>query len=363
MFKVSTTNDKELILPKFLQPTQSSSSATASSSLSGTSWQLIPPGGVDPNNTSLFSSVTSSGKSSSNQNNFHQQSAVQQSSSSSHLAIGSSGSLSSDPIPSVILQDGPLSYRYTLSHLTFHYGRQINHGSEHLIDGAQFPGEVQLYFYNSQLYSSFEEASGRSNGIAAIAMLIQVSPDSKLSNPQLKRITHALKNITLKGSSQYIHSLSISDLTGIISTNNVIMAPSGSKNFENLAANSVNLPSNFDDKVSPSSGYKQYITYEGSLTEPGCYETVTWIILNKPIYMTNHLFHSLIHSMSSESSHHSADNFRPIQKLNGRSMRTNIDFSFKFHSNHPFGSDSVKNRNNLSKSSTIDDDDDDEVNY
>ena len=25
-----------------------------------------------------------------------------------------------------------------------------------------------------------------------------------------------------------------------------------------------------------------YITYDGSLTQPGCYETVTWILYNKP---------------------------------------------------------------------------------
>lgn len=29
-----------------------------------------------------------------------------------------------------------------------------------------------------------------------------------------------------------------------------------------------------------------YMTYEGSITRPGCHETVTWIILNKPIYIT-----------------------------------------------------------------------------
>ena len=29
-----------------------------------------------------------------------------------------------------------------------------------------------------------------------------------------------------------------------------------------------------------------YITYEGSMTEPGCQETVTWIIMNRPIYVT-----------------------------------------------------------------------------
>lgn len=30
-----------------------------------------------------------------------------------------------------------------------------------------------------------------------------------------------------------------------------------------------------------------YITYEGSLTQPGCYETVTWIVLNRPIIITH----------------------------------------------------------------------------
>lgn len=29
----------------------------------------------------------------------------------------------------------------------------------------------------------------------------------------------------------------------------------------------------------------QYVTYEGSLTIPGCYETVTWVLMNKPIYI------------------------------------------------------------------------------
>jgi carbonic anhydrase len=29
-----------------------------------------------------------------------------------------------------------------------------------------------------------------------------------------------------------------------------------------------------------------FMTYEGSATYPGCWETVTWILLNKPIYIT-----------------------------------------------------------------------------
>jgi len=45
---------------------------------------------------------------------------------------------------------------------------------------------------------------------------------------------------------------------------------------------------------------KYYITYEGSLTQPACYETVQWILLNKPIYMSSHQFHLLRHSMRND---------------------------------------------------------------
>ena len=29
-----------------------------------------------------------------------------------------------------------------------------------------------------------------------------------------------------------------------------------------------------------------YMTYDGSMTVPGCHETVTWIIINKPLFIT-----------------------------------------------------------------------------
>jgi carbonic anhydrase len=31
---------------------------------------------------------------------------------------------------------------------------------------------------------------------------------------------------------------------------------------------------------------QQYMTYEGSTTHPGCWETTVWIILNRPTYIT-----------------------------------------------------------------------------
>ena len=29
-----------------------------------------------------------------------------------------------------------------------------------------------------------------------------------------------------------------------------------------------------------------YLTYEGSTTLPGCWESVTWVVMNRPIYVT-----------------------------------------------------------------------------
>ena len=37
-----------------------------------------------------------------------------------------------------------------------------------------------------------------------------------------------------------------------------------------------------------------YITYDGSMTQPGCQETVTWIIMNKPLYMSIHHVRSCV---------------------------------------------------------------------
>ena len=40
-----------------------------------------------------------------------------------------------------------------------HFGQTDSYGSEHSISGILFPGEIQIVGYNSDLYSSFEEAA------------------------------------------------------------------------------------------------------------------------------------------------------------------------------------------------------------
>ncbi|KAK1126026.1 hypothetical protein K0M31_005555 [Melipona bicolor] len=71
------------------------------------------------------------------------------------------------------------------------------------------------------------------------------------------------------------------------------------------------------------------MTYEGSTTHPGCWETAVWLILNKPIYVTARELYALRKLMQGPSTIPKAplgNNSRPLQDLHYRTIRTNIDF-------------------------------------
>ncbi|MGH0147574.1 UNVERIFIED_CONTAM: hypothetical protein FKN15_010867 [Acipenser sinensis] len=73
-----------------------------------------------------------------------------------------------------------------------------------------------------------------------------------------------------------------------------------------------------------------FITYDGSMTIPPCFETATWILMNKPVYITRMQMHSLRLLSQNQPSQiflSMSDNFRPAQPLNNRCIRTNINFS------------------------------------
>ncbi|KAK4290730.1 hypothetical protein Pmani_036393 [Petrolisthes manimaculis] len=73
-----------------------------------------------------------------------------------------------------------------------------------------------------------------------------------------------------------------------------------------------------------------YMTYDGSTTHPGCWETTTWLIMNKPIYITKQELYGLRQLMQGDErlpKAKMANNFRPVKALHHRTVRTNIDFT------------------------------------
>ena len=71
-----------------------------------------------------------------------------------------------------------LSFRYQFEELFFHWGLDSGDrgGSEHSIGGQAFPAEIQLYGFNSQLYSNLTEARTFPGGVVAVSVM--VSPGS-----------------------------------------------------------------------------------------------------------------------------------------------------------------------------------------
>lgn len=187
------------------------------------------------------------------------------------------------------LTGGPLSYKYTITHAILHFGTSDQQGSEHLLDNHAFPGELQLYGYNSQLYRNFSQASGQVYGVVTIALLVQLGEQM---TPEFRVLLEGVNKIKFGGTS--------------------VAAPS-------LVLSSV-LPST-----------EHYLTYEGSLTEPGCHETVTWIIPNKPIYISMSMMRQLRElrqgRQASLLNAPIANNFRPIQSAHHRTIRTNIHWT------------------------------------
>ncbi|XP_077559134.1 carbonic anhydrase-related protein 10-like [Haemaphysalis longicornis] len=194
--------------------------------------------------------------------------------------------LSDDELGGVNISLGPLSYRYRVYELRLHFGRTDDRGSEHSVSGFVFPAELQILGYNCDLYANVSEARQRAQGLVALAVIIKLRD---AANVELRLLTSQLLHLGFKGSQVAVKSVSIQDL----------------------------LPDT-----------DSYMTYEGSSTTPGCEETVTWILMNRPLYMTRQQLFATRKLMQGDAFHPKAplgNNFRPTQPLHGRVVRTNID--------------------------------------
>ncbi|OXA52584.1 Carbonic anhydrase-related protein 10 [Folsomia candida] len=272
----------------------------------------------------------------------------------------------------VNMTGGPLAYRYQFEELYVHYGPEDVVGSEHMIQGISFPAELegpvllhsmhrtqgviliemftfptsgifnfensqeqhleekitigkflhpsrkkcsgrkemspgrgagissfkgsaelQLYGFNVELYSNLSDAQQKPNGVVAISIMIRVSDEeqSKSPNSELRILTSVLTQIRFRNQSAVIKTISLHGLL-------------------------------------PETDY--YMTYEGSTTHPGCWETVTWVIFNKPVYLSKQMLwalRQLRQGSRPETPKSHLLNVRPTQQMHHRTVRTNINFA------------------------------------
>uniref|UniRef100_A0A7M4FRB5 Carbonic anhydrase n=1 Tax=Crocodylus porosus TaxID=8502 RepID=A0A7M4FRB5_CROPO len=183
---------------------------------------------------------------------------------------------------------GGLPDKYRALQFHFHWGSLTGNGSEHTIDGHQYPMEMHIVHMNVK-YKSITEAKGHPNGLAVLSFLFKASDTD---NSNYNTIVAGLKNISREG-------------------------------------DFVDLSSTFclDNLLPDTAQLSKYYRYKGSLTTPDCSEVVIWTVFEEPILISQSQVRvQIIHFPATGSTLlKMTNNFRSPQPLKNRKVYASRD--------------------------------------
>jgi carbonic anhydrase len=188
----------------------------------------------------------------------------------------------------IVISGGGLEGEYKAAQLHLHWGASSGKGSEHRIDGKQYPAEVHIVHYSTK-YKTFSEAAAQPNGLAVLGFFYEISDED---NPNYETIIEALSAIKQPYTSTDISPVTLSSI----------------------------LPCDMND----------FFRYSGSLTVPACSETVVWTVFKSTIQISEKQLNTF-RSLLSVDVHPKTgqmlplvDNYRQLQAINNRKVQANF---------------------------------------
>ncbi|XP_053376535.1 carbonic anhydrase 2-like [Mercenaria mercenaria] len=129
---------------------------------------------------------------------------------------------------------------FVASQFHFHWGAVDERGSEHDVNGVHFPMEMHLVHYNKK-YDNISTAVDKDDGLAVLGFFFRIGRH----NRHLENVIRHFKQIKYRDSHMEIKPVPLVSL----------------------------IPRDLS----------KFYRYEGSLTTPPCYESVTWTLFNETI--------------------------------------------------------------------------------
>jgi carbonic anhydrase len=190
-----------------------------------------------------------------------------------------------------------------------HWGPNDETGSEHLVDGKSYAGEIHFVNWNTEAFSEPTKALYCENHKGLIVLGVLIKPGKE--NAEFQKIINALKEISLAGSK--------TQLKETIQLENLFPSNSIFRFFFVLL-------------VGSNSGYfclentLNYWNYDGSLTTPPCTQAVQWVVFEEAVEVSSEQLEELrkLYTCSSPneccSSNQMTMNYRPVCDLNDRKI-------------------------------------------
>lgn len=182
------------------------------------------------------------------------------------------------------LSGGGLNDTYILHHFHLHWGSTSEQGSEHTVNGKKYPMEIHFVHYNSK-YGNLTNAIDKTpDGLAVLGFFFEVDNSASLQYSKSGFLT-LLPSVGKSGASNVLPAL----------------------HLKSVMANNV----------------KSFYRYMGSLTTPGCFESVVWTVFEDTIKITEQELNVFRDSLKFEGINEAegdpmVDNYRPVVPLNGR---------------------------------------------